>query len=74
MTFTPITYHAQANGKILNLIPTGETTKSPLGAKYNWEAHQRYVENFEQKTIKLLQNCEPRAVLMHDLHSMGLRL
>jgi hypothetical protein len=30
MTFTLITYCAQANGKILNFIPTGETTRSPL--------------------------------------------
>ena len=30
-------------------------------APYNWEARQGYVGNFEQKTIKLLQNCEPSA-------------
>ena len=40
-TFTLITYYAQANGKILNFIPAGETAKSPLGATYNWEARQR---------------------------------
>jgi hypothetical protein len=30
MTFTLIIYCAQANGKILNFIPTSETAKSPL--------------------------------------------
>ena len=30
MAFTLITYCAQVNGKILNFIPTGETTRSPL--------------------------------------------
>lgn len=61
ITSTLIAYCAQANGKILNFIPTSETAKSPLGATYNWEARQGYVENFEQNTIKLLQNREPSA-------------
>ena len=30
MTFTLMTYCAQANGKTINFIPTGEMAKSPL--------------------------------------------
>ena len=59
MTFALVTYHAQANGKVLNFVPTSEMAKNASGDMYNWDARQRYVEHFEQQITKLLQYCDP---------------
>ncbi|OCL08872.1 hypothetical protein AOQ84DRAFT_272746, partial [Glonium stellatum] len=59
MTFSLVTYNAQASGKVLNFIPASGVAKSSMGVTYNWDARQRYVENFEQTVMKLLRHCDP---------------